>query len=216
MNENHKYICSNCKTFLILYFFIIFLYIYIFRLIKNKKIIKYPCRSEDGSKIVPIKDIEINNTIKGSCQMIKNENGIQRLFTFICNNCKKEICYQSVPFDVYFYILLIIRISDVLFFEIGSIISDKFLKKPIKISFFIYYIKKRVKLIINVKRNDGEIIEIPRCHICGGWGIDLVKRNNLCDHCNSIEQLKPIPEKRELNDNKNNEKKKKVKSLVGY
>lgn len=78
--------------------------------------------------------------------MIKNENGIQRLFTFICNNCKKEICYQSVPFDVYFYILLIIRISDVLFFEIGSIISDKFLKKPIKISFLFIIHQKNSEI----------------------------------------------------------------------
>lgn len=72
-----------------------------FRLKEGKKVRRFPCRPQDGSKIIPLKFILTNQLVQGSCQLIHTQKGIQRHFTFICENCKEDIAYQSVPFDMY-------------------------------------------------------------------------------------------------------------------
>lgn len=90
---------------------------------------------------------------------------------------------------------------DVLFFEIGSIISDRLFLLP-----------------VTIKKNSGEIFKIPRCIKCGGWGIGLIQPNmNMCNYChqkqseeNSKESVKRKASNTPISSNK------KTKSLVSY
>lgn len=91
---------------------------------------------------------------------------------------------------------------DVLFFEIGSIISDRLFLLP-----------------VTIKKNSGEILKIPRCIKCGGWGIGLIQPNmNMCNYCHqkhseensSKESVKRKASNTPISSNK------KTKSLVSY